>query len=394
MTQSAAVPAHDAVPVGDGAIRPFRIEVPDAVLADLRDRLARTRWPEPVPGTGWDAGTDTAYLRELCAYWQDGYDWRRHEARLNAHPNFLTEIDNQPLHFLHVRSADPDALPLVVSHGWPGSVAEFLDVIGPLTEPGPDAFHVVCPSLPGYGWSSPVREAGWGPARMASALAELMDLLGYARYGAQGGDWGSIVSTELARAHPSRVAGLHVNLLIAGPGPDDDPADFTDAERASLARMRELGRDEAGYLRQQATKPYTLGHGLVDSPAGLASWIVEKFRGWSDCDGDVESRFTRDELLTNITLYWVTATAHSAARLYYENAHTVSPTAGQRIEVPTGCAYFPAEKLGTPSRRWAERQYNITHWTDMPAGGHFAAMEEPEALVDDIRTFFRPLRGK
>ncbi|GAA4984575.1 epoxide hydrolase [Yinghuangia aomiensis] len=376
-------------------VQPFRIDVPDAVLDDLRDRLARTRWPEPVPGTGWDAGTDTEYLRELCAYWRDGYDWRVHEAALNAHPNHVTEIDSQRIHFVHARSADPDALPLVISHGWPGSVAEFAKIVGPLTEPGPDAFHVVCPSLPGYGWSSPVREAGWGPVRMAAAVAELMARLGYDRYGAQGGDWGSVVSTELALARPENVVGLHINLLIAGPGPDDDPAGFTDAERASLARMRDLGRDEAGYLRLQATKPYTLGHGLTDSPAGLASWIVEKFRGWSDCGGDVEASFTRDELLTNITLYWVTATAHSAARLYYENAVAAAePRERGRVEVPTGYAYFPAERLSTPSRRWAERQYNLVHWTDMPSGGHFAAMEEPELLVEDIRAFFRPLRAK
>ncbi|MCF2532345.1 epoxide hydrolase family protein [Yinghuangia soli] len=386
---------HRLPDAGD-AILPFRIDVPDAVLDDLRDRLARTRWPEPVPGTGWDAGTDTAYLRELCAYWRDEYDWRRHEAELNAYPNHLTEIDGQRIHFVHARSADPDALPLVLSHGWPGSVAEFAKVLGPLTAPGPDAFHVVCPSLPGYGWSSPVREAGWGPVRMARAFAELMRRLGYERYGAQGGDWGSIVSTELARAEPERVVGLHVNLLIAGPGPDDDPAGFTAAERASLARMQEVGRTEAGYLRQQATKPYTLGHGLVDSPAGLASWIVEKFRGWSDCGGDVERSFTRDELLTNITLYWVTATAHSAARIYYENAQAVAaagPGAAARVEVPTGHAHFPGEQLGTPSRRWAERLYNVAHWTEMPSGGHFAAMEEPELLVEDIRAFFRPLRA-
>lgn len=376
--------------VHDERIQPFRIAVPDAVLDDLRDRLARTRWPDVVPGSGWDAGTDTAYLKDLCAYWADGYDWRAHEAALNAVPNFVTEIDGQRLHFLHARSEDPDALPLVVSHGWPGSVAEFLKIIGPLTEPGPDAFHVVCPSLPGYGWSAPVREEGWGPTRMAAALGELMDRLGYARYGAQGGDWGSIVSTELARRHPERMAGLHLNLIIAGPEPGADPADFTDAERASLARMQELGRTEAGYLRQQATKPYTLGHGLVDSPAGLASWIVEKFRGWSDCGGDVERSFTRDELLTNITVYWVTATAHSAARIYYENARAAVGNA--RVEVPTGYAYFPGERLSTPSRRWAERGYAIAHWTDMPSGGHFAAMEEPELLVEDIRAFFRPLR--
>ncbi|NUU23926.1 MAG: epoxide hydrolase [Streptomycetaceae bacterium] len=375
-------------------IHRFRIAVPDAVLADLRERLARTRWPEPVPGTGWDAGTDTDYLRDLCAYWEKEYDWRRHEAELNAYPQFLTEIDGQPIHFLHARSTDPHALPLIVSHGWPGSVAEFLKIIGPLTEPGPDAFHVVCPSLPGYGWSSPVREPGWGPTRIAHAFAELMARLGYDRYGAQGGDWGSMVSTELARAYPERLAGLHLNLIIAGPGPDDDPADFTEAERASLARMKELGRDEAGYLRQQATKPYTLGHGLVDSPAGLASWIVEKFRGWSDCGGDVEASYTRDELLTNITLYWVTATAHSAARIYYENARAAGSVRGGRVEVPTGYAYFPGEKLSTPSRRWAERRFAIAHWTDMPSGGHFAAMEQPELLAEDVRAFFRPLRGR
>ena len=377
-------------------IQPFRVDVPEHVLADLRERLARTRWPEPVPGTGWDAGTDTGFLRELCAYWADGYDWRAHEARLNAYPQFVTEIDGQRVHFLHVRSANPDAIPLLVCHGWPGSVVEFLRIVEPLTAAGPDAFHLVIPSLPGYGWSSPVADAGWHPVRMARAFAELMARLGYGRYAAQGGDWGSVVATELALAEPDKVIGIHLNLVIAGPGPDDDPADFTDAERASLGRMRALGRTEAGYLRLQASKPYTLGHALTDSPAGLASWIVEKFRGWSDCGGDVLSRFDRDDLLTNITVYWATGTAHSSARLYYENAVAAAdgsmPQPRPRVEVPTGYAYFPAEQLGTPSPRWARRRYNITRFTEMPSGGHFAAMEEPELLVEDVRAFFRPLR--
>jgi microsomal epoxide hydrolase len=367
-------------------IEPFRIEIADEVLADLRERLARTRWPEPVPGTGWDAGTDTAYLKSLCAYWEKEFDWRAAERRLNAHEQFRTEVDNQPVHFIHARSEDPDALPLLLSHGWPGSVAEFEKVIPELTKPGPDAFHVVAPSLPGFGWSTPVREAGWGPRRIGTAYAELMARLGYERYGAQGGDWGSMIASELALAAPERVCGIHLNLLIAGPAPEDDPAQFTEEEKAALPRMQIMGGAESGYLRLQATKPYTLGHALDDSPAGLASWIVEKFHGWTDPG----SQLSYDELLTNITLYWVTGTAHSAARIYYENAR--QGLARTYVPTPTGHARFPAERITTPSRRWAGRHYNVTHWTDMPRGGHFAAMEEPELLVEDVRAFFRTLR--
>jgi microsomal epoxide hydrolase len=385
--------------MGD-AIERFEIRVPDEVLADLRERLARTRWPDQIPGSGWGYGTDLAYLKELCAYWRERFDWRAVEARLRRLDHFRTEIDGQTLHFVHQRSKEPGAMPLLISHGWPGSVLEFEKIIGPLVDPvahggdARDAFHVVCPSLPGYGFSGPTREPGWDIERVARALAALMARLGYARYGAQGGDWGAVASTYLGILDPSHVAGVHLNMVIASPPPGvADPMEgLSEKEKAALAEMAGWGKEEDGYQRIQGTRPQTLAYGLNDSPAGLCGWIVEKFRAWSDCGGDVESRFTKDELLANVTLYWVTQTINSSTRLYCETMRGGRwGFAHRRCEPPTGVALFPKEVM-RPPRRWVERSYDLRRWTEMASGGHFAAMEEPEALVREIRAFFRDLR--
>ena len=383
-------------------IRPFEISVPDTVLADLRVRLAATRFPDQV-GEPWVYGTDIAYLRQLVDYWRDEYDWRAQERQLNALDNYKTRIDGLDIHFIHQRSPEPDALPIVITHGWPGSVVEFLKAIGPLTDPvahggdAADAFHVVAPSMPGYGFSDKPREPGMGPEQIADINAQLMARLGYERYGAQGGDWGAAVSTWLAAKYASNVAGLHLNMAFAGPPADsDDPTGgATPEELARMqARTAELA-DGFAYSAIQGTKPQTLGYGLNDSPAGLAGWIVEKFQSWCDCSGDPETIFTKDELLTNIMLYWVTGTATSAARLYYESSNQATEgllfMPGGRIEVPTGVALFPQELI-LPPRAWVERQFNLTHWSEMPRGGHFAAFEQPELFVEDLRTFYRDLR--
>ncbi|MGH9026907.1 MAG: epoxide hydrolase family protein [Acidimicrobiia bacterium] len=377
---------------------PFRIDVPDTVLDDLEARLANTRYSAAVDGAGWDYGTDRVYLEELCGYWRDDYDWRRHEASLNAFEQFTTDIDGERVHFLHVRSPVDSAFPLLLTHGWPGSVAEFLKVLGPLTDPlahggdAADAFHVVAPSLPGYGFSGPTHRKGWDSRRVAAAWAQLMAGLGYERYGAQGGDWGALVSTQLALLDPDRCRGLHLNMVVAGPPPGDDMSGLSAGDQRGLADMAYYMEHESGYAKIQQTRPQSVGYGLDDSPAGLAAWIVEKFRSWSDCGGDVERSFTKDELLTNVMLYWVTNTAASSARLYYETTKSGRFGPGnERVTVPTACAVFPRE-LFRPPRAWAERSFNLKRWTEMPRGGHFAAMEEPELLVDDVRAFFREVR--
>ena len=383
-------------------VKPFQIDVPDAVLDDLRDRLARTRWPDQIPGSGWGYGTDRAYLQDLCEYWRTSFDWRAVERALNRWPHFLTSVfGGQQLHFIHARSPVADALPLIVTHGWPGSVYEFVKILGPLSDPAQfggdpaDAFHVVCPSIPGYGWSGPTTEPDWDIVRVAEANAALMARLGYERYGAQGGDWGAVATATLGRIDADHLAGIHMNMIVAQPPEGEDPAaGATKDELANLAAMQQFRSEETGYQSIQGSKPQTLAYGLNDSPAGLAGWIVEKFRTWSDCGGDVESRFTKDELLANITIYWVTETIGSSVRLYCETRR-----AGRRgqgwgtgpVEVPTGCAVFPGE-LARPPRHWVEKAYNLVHWTEMPRGGHFAALEEPDLLVEDIREFFRPLR--
>jgi epoxide hydrolase len=382
----------------DAEIRPFRIDIPQADLDDLRDRLHRTRWPDELSGVGWTRGVPLGYLEELAAYWADGYDWRKHEARLNQFPQFTTTIDGQNLHFLHVRSPEPDALPLVVTHGWPGSIVEFLDVIGPLTDPRAhgddpaDAFHLVIPSIPGFGLSGPTREAGWTDRRVAGAFAELMRRLGYARYGAQGGDVGAGISPDLGRVDPDHVVGVHVNAATVGfmpfpPLPEAELAELTDAEKARVERIAAFMSDEFGYAQIQSTRPQTLSYGLTDSPAGQLAWIVEKFQGWTHGSQVPEDAVDRDHMLTNVMLYWLTRTAGSSATIYYENAH-----AGQWPEpnpAPTGVAVF-AEDIAI--RRYAEQNNNIVHWTEFDRGGHFAAMEAPDLLVGDVRTFFRRFR--
>jgi microsomal epoxide hydrolase len=380
------------------AIRPFTIDIADDVLTDLNDRLARTRLPDQIPGTGWDQGANLAYVEELLAYWQDGFDWRAQERRLNEFDHFKTVIEGVDIHFIHQRSPVEGAMPLLLTHGWPGSFIEFANLIGPLTDPAAyggdpaDAFHVVIPSLPGYGFSGVPEETGFNPERMADVLAGLMERLGYDRYGAQGGDWGAIISRVLAGNYGDRLIGLHSNFITGGPPQGVDPTEGVSAEEMALQRERAASfADGRGYQSIQGSKPQTLGYGLNDSPAGLAAWIVEKFHGWSDNDGNVESAFTKDEMLTNITLYWVTGTITSSTRLYYESGNTPSTRPVGFIDVPTGAANFPKEILFTP-RAWAEARYNIVHWTVMPRGGHFAALEEPELLVDDVRLFFRGLR--
>ena len=377
-------------------IETFRVHVDDAVLEDLHDRLVRTRFPDQIEGTAWEYGMPVDYLRELVEYWLRTYDWRAQEARLNQFPQFRTRIDGQLIHFIHARSARADALPLVITHGWPGSVVEFLDVIPMLTDPGShggraeDAFHVVAPSLPGYGFSEPTRSPGWNPERIARAWIELMARLGYSRYGAQGGDWGAQVTTRIGGFDPEHCAGIHLNMPLAPP--PADPGSLTEDEQADLAAFQAFQRDESGYSNEQMTKPQTLGAALNDSPAGLLAWIVEKFRTWSDSDGDPENCFTRDQLITNVMLYWATQTSTSSVRLYWESRHSGAwAQPAQYVSVPTGVGRYPKEPLRWP-RSWVERQYNVTHWHVMPRGGHFAAMEQPALFAEDLREFFRTVR--
>ncbi len=376
-------------------LAPFEIAASEADLEDLADRLARTRLPNQVGGIGWDQGTELGYLESLLAYWRDEFDWRAQEARIAAFEHVAGAVDGQRVHALHARSPHADATPLLLVHGWPGSIVEFLDVLGPLTDPtahggdAADAFHVVAPSLPGFGYSGPTSEPGWHPRRMAEAFGELMPALGYDRYGAQGGDWGSVITANLADLHPDAVLGLHLNFVTVRSLKDGPP--LTAEEQSGLAALVEWRKDGAGYQEIQGTRPQSLGYGLDDSPAGLAAWIVEKFRAWSDCDGEVERSFTRDQLLTNITLYWLTRTATSSARIYWEMRRAGKNSIPQDyIAVPTGIANFPAEITKMP-RAWVEHRYNVTHWTEPPRGGHFAAMEVPDLFVTDVRDFFRAL---
>jgi len=372
-------------------LKQFRIDVPAEVLDDLRARLAHTRWPEPECVDDWSQGIPLAYTRELAAYWADGYDWRSREAALNRFDQFTTEIDGLDIHFIHQRSPHEGALPLLITHGWPGSIAEFQKVIEPLVNPpsrrAEDAFHVVCPSLPGYGFSGKPSETGWGVGKIAAAWETLMLRLGYHRYGAQGGDWGAAVTTQIGRDR-GHCVGIHLNMPIAGPAAGSG-GDLTEDEQQALAAYAEHRRWGTGYSKQQSTRPQTLGYGLVDSAVGQLAWIVEKFWAWTDCHGHPENALGRDELLDNVMLYWVTASGASSARLYWESFNSFI-TDG-RVELPTGVAAFPKEILRTP-RRWCEAAYNITHWTTMPRGGHFAAFEQPELFVDDVRAFFATVR--
>jgi pimeloyl-ACP methyl ester carboxylesterase len=382
------------------SVQSFTIAIPQADLDDLRDRLARTRWPDELPGVGCSRGVPLGYLKELAEYWRAGYDWRAHEARLNAFPQFTTAIEGQTIHFLHVRSPEPDALPLILTHGWPGSVVEFLKVIGPLSDPrahggdAADAFHLVIPSLPGFGFSGPTREAGWTTERTARAWAELMRRLGYGRYGAQGGDFGAFVSPELGRVDPEHVVGVHVNaatygFIPFGPVAEEELATFTDAEKACLERLNNYTNDGSGYFQIQATRPQTVAYGLTDSPVGQLAWIVEKFKEWTFPAAELpEAAIDRDDILTNVMLYWLTRTGASSAHIYYENMHAGS-WHEEPATTPTGVAVF-AEDVAI--RRYAEYGNTIVHWSEFDRGGHFAAMEVPDLLVGDMRAFFRRFR--
>jgi epoxide hydrolase len=366
------------------SLQPFTIAVPDAVLDDLRERLARTRLPNQIAGVGWEQGTERDFLVELLEHWRTGYDWRATEARLNSFPQIVTEVDGQRIHALHARSANPAAIPLLVTHGWPGSVTEFLDVLEPLRED----FHVVTPSLPGFTFSGETSERGWHPRRIAAAFDTIMGELGYDRYGLQGGDWGSVVSANIADMYPERIIGLHLNMVTARPVPD---APLLDDEKIALDRAREWRRTGTGYQEIQGTRPQSLGYALQDSPAGLAGWIVEKFQDWSD--GDIADAYTFDRLLDNITAYWVTGAAASSLRIYWEmrqNGRGAIPQA--RVTVPTAVAMFPGE-IVYPPRAWTEAAFNVVRWTHPPRGGHFAAMEAPAEYVEDVRSFFLGLAG-
>jgi epoxide hydrolase len=384
----------------DRDIQPFSIEVPQADLDDLADRLASTRWAAELPGAPWARGVPGSYLCELAEHWRTGYDWRRAEAELNALPQFTTTLDGANVHFLHVRSTEPGALPLVLTHGWPGSIVEFLDVIGPLSDPGAhggdpaDAFDLVIPSIPGFGFSGPLPDEGWTTGRVAAAWAELMSRLGYERYGSQGGDLGAIIGPDLGRIAPDRVVGVHVNaasigFIPLGPVEPEVLDTLSEAEHVRLDRIRNFTTDEWGYNLLQSTRPATLAHALNDSPVGQLAWIVEKFRAWTAAGAELpEDAVDRDHMLTNVMLYWLTGTSGSAANIYYEGTHAAwAPPV--RSEVPTGVAVFGQD---VSIRHFAEQANTITHWTEDDAGGHFAAMEVPDLLVADVRSFFRPLR--
>jgi pimeloyl-ACP methyl ester carboxylesterase len=391
--------------MADDEIRPYRIAVPDADLLDLHDRLDRTRWPDELPDVGWDYGIPMGYLKELADYWRNEYDWRRAEAGLNEWPQFSTTIDGANIHFAHVRSTETDAQALIMTHGWPGSIAEFLRVAGPLTDPaahgapGAPAFHLVLPSIPGYGLSGPTHDTGWEFQRTAVAWAELMRRLGYDRYAAQGGDWGAIISRELGRIRPDQVIGVHLNMM-PGATPASEPtaadlADLSPDERERIVqaweRQRVWTREGQGYSGIQSTKPQTLAYALTDSPVGQLAWIVEKFKEWTDSRDRPEDAVDRDQMLTNVMLYWLTGTAGSSARFYYERAHASARGAMLAASpTPTAVADF-AHEIYRPLPHLARRANNIVRWSRFERGGHFAAMEQPELLVDDIRAFFATL---
>jgi pimeloyl-ACP methyl ester carboxylesterase len=386
-------------------IEPFQIAVKDEVLRDLNERLARTRWPDQIPGTDWEYGVPLATMQELVEYWRAKYDWREQEKKLNELSQFVTRIDGLDIHFVHVRSKEKNATPLVLVHGWPGSFVEFQKVIGPLTDPvahggkAEDAFHVVCPSLPGFGFSSQPHERGWSSQRMAESIAKLMARLGYEHYGAQGGDWGSGIVRWLATGDGGHCIGAHSNFP-GGNQPMEDPMRGVTPQEIERFQQRQKDlADHKAYGAIQGTRPLTLAYGLNDSPAGLAAWIIDKFWAWSDHGGRLENSFTKDELLTNVMIYWVTGTMPSATRIYYESQHnlprptSMTPFQTSGPPAPLGFALFPKE-INVPPRAWVERSLGreLVHWTEMPRGGHFAALEQPRLLVEDVRAFFRKLR--
>ena len=404
--------AHAQIPAGK-AVVPFRIQVPDGVLADLKRRLAQARFADELTDSGWDYGTNLAYLKTLVEYWRDKYDWRAQEKRLNAFDQFKTNIDGVDIQFIHQRSKNPNAMPILLLNGWPSSIVEYEKVIGPLTDPVAyggrveDSFHVVIPSMPGFGFSGKPRERGYNPERIARMWVELMARLGYTRYAAHGSDWGNGIATRVALDDPAHVVALHVAGCGAAPAPPS--SNVGDQTLAAVATNRAVdAAHNLGYQEIQSTKPQTLGQALNDSPVGLASWIIEKWYGWSDHDGDIEKVFTKDELLTNIMIYWVTNSGASSTRIYYESRHmlgglaaTPFPRPEGRVSAPTGCGSFPrqydrrgspADTISAEARKVAEARYNVVHFTTMPHGGHFPAFEEPKLWVDDIRSFFATVR--
>jgi pimeloyl-ACP methyl ester carboxylesterase len=390
-TDSCGPSSVDTVAAVDDVVSSFTVDVPPAAVADLRRRLHDTRWPDPPTVDDWSQGVPPGVLQEVCRYWADEYDWPARQARINAFPQVVTDIDGLRVHALHVRSRHEGALPLVLTHGWPGSVVEFLEVIGPLTDPADprDAFDVVVPSLPGYGWSGKPEAPGWGPARTADAWAELMRRLGYERFGAQGGDIGSFVSANLGARHPDRVVGVHLNMVVTVP--PEGQTRFSEREQRALDRLRGFRDDGSAYSHQHRTRPQTLGYGLTDSPAGQCAWILEKFHAWTDSGGDPVGILGVDRLLDDVSVYWFTGTGTSSARMYWEMARAPGERA-PRVDVPTGVSMFP-EEIFVPPREWAQRQLtDIRLWREHDSGGHFAAMERPEELVADVREFFRPLR--
>ena len=381
-------------------VQPFKIDVPESKLQDLKARLEHTRWPDEISGSEWDYGTNMAYLKELVEYWRTGFDWRAQERLINTFSHFQTQVDGLGMHFIHEKGKGPNPVPLVVTHGWPGTFFEMYKIIPLLTDPAShggdpaDAFDVVAPSMPGYGFSGHPVERGMDVLSVGDVMAKLMtEGLGYQRFGAQGGDWGASVTAKLGLSYPDNVIGIHTTSVVRptpylGPG----SRELTEAEKGLLKQREDWLAAEGGYSHIQGTKPQTLSYGLNDSPVGLAAWILEKYRTWSDCGGNVETRFTKDELLTTITIYWVTESISSSTRLYYETLRRPWELGqNESIRVPCAIAVFPKE-LSRPPREWAERSYNVQHWTVMPSGGHFAALEEPDRLVEDIRDFFRPLR--
>ncbi len=393
-------PAMEKFANSSASALPFTLSVSEAQIADLKARLAITRLPDQIPGTTWEYGTDIGYLKDLLNYWQTEFDWNTQQQLLNQFDQYKMQVNDINLHFIHQRSKNPDAIPLLLLHGWPGSVSEFMHIIGPLTEPqdyggsSADAFHVIAPSLPGFGFSEVPKSRGVNPEKMAQYLAGLMAQLGYDEYALAGGDWGAIINRHLANHYPDRLIGLHTNFILAAP-PENAEIQPTETESEKRAARIAYMRNEVGYQQIQGTKPQSLGYGLNDSPAGLAAWIVEKFHGWTDmpqgAEGNLDNYISKDDILTNISIYWFTQTITSSSRIYYENSQTSPVKPMGYIDVPTGAAVFPAEIYVTP-RAWAEAAYDIRRWTEMPAGGHFAALEQPKLYLDDVRAFFRQLR--
>jgi pimeloyl-ACP methyl ester carboxylesterase len=375
-------------------LTPFQIQVSEGELEDLRRRLEATRWPDEEPVSDWSQGIPRAYLQEVVAYWREKYDWRAREAHLNSFAQFKTEVDGLGIHFIHVRSPEEDALPLVMTHGWPGSIVEFLKVIGPLTDPvahggrAEDAFHVVCPSLPGYGFSDKPTTTGWGVSKIADTWGALMLRLGYDRYVAQGGDWGAMVTTCIGAQDSEHCIGIHLNMPIAPPTPESMD-NLTEFEQGALASINDYGEQGSGYSKQQSTRPQTVGYALVDSPAGQAGWILEKFYSWTDCDGHPENVLTRDELLDNVMLYWLPGNGASSARLYWESFNSPPFDA---VDVKVGASIFPKE-IFRSSERWVKARFpNVVYFNTLKKGGHFAAFEQPETFVDEVRACMRHMR--